>query len=38
MGIQGLLPLLKSIHEHRKLSDFSGKTYVHLSGGVFQGY
>ncbi|KAF8328179.1 PIN domain-like protein [Cantharellus anzutake] len=40
MGIQGLLPLLKSIHEHRKLSDFSGKTlavdgYVWLHRGVY---
>jgi exonuclease-1 len=30
MGIQGLLPLLKSIHINTNISKFSGKTYVSL--------
>ncbi|KAF8310925.1 PIN domain-like protein [Clavulina sp. PMI_390] len=40
MGIQGLLPLLKSIHEHRKIHEFNGQTlavdaYVWLHRGAY---
>lgn len=40
MGISGLLPLLKSIHKNKHLSEFSGKTiavdaYVWLHKGVY---
>lgn len=40
MGISGLLPLLKSIHKNKHLSEFAGKTvavdaYVWLHKGVY---
>lgn len=40
MGIQGLLPLLKPIQRHRKVSDFAGQTlavdaYVWLHRGAY---
>ena len=40
MGITGLLPLLKSIHKNKHLSEFAGKTvavdaYVWLHKGVY---